>query len=632
MNRGSVNQGAQPGALNSVQRSQSTSQSQSQPQSQQLPSSSNSTSTSTPYPPATLPLNSNRTSPFGPTANKITTTSAATTNPTVTAPTPAPATTAPMAASILPPIYNTLTQPPSHASPFARFPDREVPTHAGSSPEAPLGATVVIRGLLPNVDEQTVKTMCTFSTELTHVELAASQDDDASTRSAILVLKSLEGAHEVKNTLHGKNGLAVDILAPLGQTSGPPSSGASSATSPAVAATQAPRFDAVAFASLDRTSPPTGNYMRNGNSLSYPESNYGYMNMGLFSPQSPIGNHLSDQPRVSGKSLINDAPDDDDTGDILKDPRAYAENGPFPTQRRSTVAHLPIARLANLSLNTSTNGMHAPQHGHSGMYQPASAHSTTMSPTGLNAAVGGYQPSYTPWTGRALAPPPANPSDMNPPCNTLYVGNLPMDASEDELRRLFQPQRGYRRMCYRTKTNGPMCFVEFEDVGAATRALNDLYGVQLTNSKKGGIRLSFSKNPLGVRTAPAPGQGPAGSLAGPNGMPGHSANGFAAAAGPPPGFSSMPPGLPSNRSASAYTPSTISNGAGLVNGNSSYQPPNNNGSAPQGFAGVPHFTRDPWSTSSSGYFNTIPATSAVTSLAGSSNGLASVNTYDRRRY
>ncbi|KAG0054801.1 hypothetical protein BGZ83_010363 [Gryganskiella cystojenkinii] len=94
-----------------------------------------------------------------------------------------------------------------------------------------------------------------------------------------------------------------------------------------------------------------------------------------------------------------------------------------------------------------------------------------------------------------------NPGDQNPPCNTLYVGNLPMNTSEDELRTLFSRCLGYRRLCFRTKSNGPMCFVEFENVECATQALNDLYGNPLSNSVKGGIRLSFSKNPLGVRNS-----------------------------------------------------------------------------------------------------------------------------------
>lgn len=92
----------------------------------------------------------------------------------------------------------------------------------------------------------------------------------------------------------------------------------------------------------------------------------------------------------------------------------------------------------------------------------------------------------------------------NPPCNTLYVGNLPVTASEDELRALFVNASGFKRMSFRSKPpNGPMCFVEFEDVAAATQAMTSLYGTLLSCSTKGGIRLSYSKNPLGVRSNPA---------------------------------------------------------------------------------------------------------------------------------
>ncbi|KAG6813434.1 hypothetical protein H0H92_011131 [Tricholoma furcatifolium] len=98
--------------------------------------------------------------------------------------------------------------------------------------------------------------------------------------------------------------------------------------------------------------------------------------------------------------------------------------------------------------------------------------------------------------------------DQNPPINTLYVGNLPtsspngfpQDFLEESLRELFTGRAGFRRLCFRYKSNGPMCFVEFEDVPYATKALNELYGDTLNGLVKGGIRLSYSKNPLGVRT------------------------------------------------------------------------------------------------------------------------------------
>lgn len=91
----------------------------------------------------------------------------------------------------------------------------------------------------------------------------------------------------------------------------------------------------------------------------------------------------------------------------------------------------------------------------------------------------------------------------NFPCNTLYVGNLPPIAQEEELRSLFRNCLGYRRLSFRPKSSGPMCFVEFEDIACATVAMETLYGTMISCSSpaKGGIRLSFSKNPLGLRVA-----------------------------------------------------------------------------------------------------------------------------------
>lgn len=133
---------------------------------------------------------------------------------------------------------------------------------------------------------------------------------------------------------------------------------------------------------------------------------------------------------------------------------------------------------------------------------------------------------------------------MQPQINTLYVGNLPAISPpthppsylEDSLRAMFQQSPGFKRMSFRQKINGPMCFVEYEDVGFATRAIRDLYGngvvcfsassnllsalprcatgtfgeqtgerggskrlIQQNGLVKGGIRLSYSKNSLGQR-------------------------------------------------------------------------------------------------------------------------------------
>lgn len=58
---------------------------------------------------------------------------------------------------------------------------------------------------------------------------------------------------------------------------------------------------------------------------------------------------------------------------------------------------------------------------------------------------------------------------LNVQINTLYVGNLPtspppngfpQDYLEDTLREIFSARPGYRKLCFRQKSNGPMCFVE----------------------------------------------------------------------------------------------------------------------------------------------------------------------------
>ncbi|OOF92773.1 hypothetical protein ASPCADRAFT_152335 [Aspergillus carbonarius ITEM 5010] len=270
----------------------------------------------------------------------------------------------------------------------------------------------------------------------------------------------------------------------------------------------------------------------------------------IFSPQSPIGNGVPELPRVSGKSMI-DQDIDEDTGAILKDPVGYAENGHSASAsapRRSTNPQMLHSQFGNLSLTTNLNSPPLQPYNtggtaHIGVPNPASAFPQPMN----NVGAGHGFPYGNPHVPRHSLPA-ANPNDMNPPCNTLYVGNLPPDTSEEELKALFSKQRGYKRLCFRNKQNGPMCFVEFDDVGTAGKALNELYGVKLSNSIKTGIRLSFSKNPLGVRSGQPGSMSASNAMAPQGGVPGGSSLGgmhnhmFSTVSGPPPGLSA-PPGL-----------------------------------------------------------------------------------------
>lgn len=166
-------------------------------------------------------------------------------------------------------------------------------------------------------------------------------------------------------------------------------------------------------------------------------------------------------------------------------PTATTGAPPLPPTFLQPLPEEPMTALPdNCSLDARLNGL-------------SISTSTTTSNGGLPS------PGITSPTFRSFALPSmtTTTTDQHPPCNTLYVGNLPHNTNEEELRAMFSQCIGYQRLVFSNKQNGPMCFVEFDDVACATHAMQDLYGKMLSNSTKGGIRLSYSKNPLGVRPA-----------------------------------------------------------------------------------------------------------------------------------
>jgi RNA recognition motif-containing protein len=438
-------------------------------------------------------------------------------------------------------------------------------------------STISIRNLPRTTTSESLRSMLLFAKDLKDTEIINSDfAEDQGFLTAIARFSTMTGASEAQALLDGKPNTAgdasmiVEIMRPSPEMNGrrstiemsAPRGSTHSMSQPAMQAAQKSRFNGT-FQSMERMSPPQVGSPSNGDASSSESSSHLQT---IFSPQSPVGNTtIQDHSRITGKSVINQDSQDDDTGELLRDPGAYMRNDSSSSipglARRPTNPQVPLSRFSNLSLNTNTSsppqlqGYGSPRSG-----MPGTTQISAMSPNGNN---GSYQMSNPQYLRHNY--PPVNPADQNPPCNTLYVGNLPIDTSEDELKAMFSKQRGYKRLCFRTKQNGPMCFVEFEDVSFATKALNELYGVQLHNSVKGGIRLSFSKNPLGVRAGQSGSTNPSTpmSAVGPmsmNGLSAMSPGGFSTAAGPPPGLG-LPPGLGSNHM--SMTPS-------LMNGN--YQP------------------------------------------------------------
>jgi hypothetical protein len=391
--------------------------------------------------------------------------------------------------------------------------------------------------------------MLLFAKDLQDTDIVPNEyDEDANFTTAIARFGSVAGAAEAQAMLDGKPNTAgqakmiVEVVATPPMASAPrrntidPLSTRKMAqsVSPSMSSAQkSSRFNGT-FQSMEKTSPPLL-----GSTLEHVSSDSS-QSQAIFSPLSPVTSALTDRSRGSGKKVINEDGADDDTGELLKNPLAYMHNSSANgTAKQPASQHIPTSAFSALSLNTNI-GNGAPNN----YVSPRSA-AGSRTPHSQYPTMGPNGPYSQPYLRHNY--PPVNPADQNPPCNTLYVGNLPIDTSEDELKAMFSKQRGYKRLCFRTKQNGPMCFVEFEDISFATKALNELYGAQLHNSVKGGIRLSFSKNPLGVRAGQAGSNNPATPLSatGPmtvNGFANMTPGAFSSVNGPPPGLS-MPPGL-----------------------------------------------------------------------------------------
>lgn len=413
------------------------------------------------------------------------------------------------------------------------------------------------------MSNEALNSMLLFAEDLLDARFTMDPLEDPGFQSALARFRTLDGANEAKNKLHGKSNftndgaMAVELL-----SNGEPASGSNTAQSAGRKLSDAQplrqmsassssssnnnrlsRYNST-FQSMDKISPT-----RLSSSAELPDEEGDQNHQTYYASQSANAAY-GDARWITGKSMINDNLVDHETGELLKDPLAYAKNGSNAYPRHSAHSELPLSRFANLKLNTvDDSGSDNVQHMSAGSFSYGSRSGQQLgSPTSADFAGMPMSPSsYSQLSPQFQRPhyPAANPADQNPPCNTLYVGNLPIDTSEDELKAIFAKQRGYKRLCFRTKHNGPMCFVEFEDVTFATKALNELYGHPLHNSVKGGIRLSFSKNPLGVRTGQGNGYGTQSPLTSPTGTSFGSFGGppgFGSMTGPPPGLSA-PPGL-----------------------------------------------------------------------------------------
>jgi len=140
------------------------------------------------------------------------------------------------------------------------------------------------------------------------------------------------------------------------------------------------------------------------------------------------------------------------------------------------------------------------------MYFKDADNGAAKRPRHVPSATPGYEQYYPGYGGY---PPPAaahastfqqvsNTKD-NPPCNTLFIGNLGDNTSEAELRAMFCHMPGFTQLKMVRNHRSTTCFVEFGDVASAMMVHQQQQGAILQSSDRGGIRIQYSKNPFGKK-------------------------------------------------------------------------------------------------------------------------------------
>ncbi|KAF8389326.1 hypothetical protein HHK36_026020 [Tetracentron sinense] len=156
---------------------------------------------------------------------------------------------------------------------------------------------------------------------------------------------------------------------------------------------------------------------------------------------------------------------------------------------------------------------------HTGYPSPSTFHPPPAPVWGPQGYMAPAPPPYDPYGGYPV-PPVAMPTSTpvpvpapsgyapvqntkdNPPCNTLFIGNLGENIIEEELRGLFSVkfvlndcrQPGFKQIKILKQEKNTVCFIEFDvsyDVVSAINVHHNLQGAVIPSSGRGGMRIQY---------------------------------------------------------------------------------------------------------------------------------------------
>ncbi|KAF5183148.1 Rna-binding protein with multiple splicing [Thalictrum thalictroides] len=143
---------------------------------------------------------------------------------------------------------------------------------------------------------------------------------------------------------------------------------------------------------------------------------------------------------------------------------------------------------------------------HAGYPSPSPFHPPPPPVWGHQGYMAPPPPQYDPYAAYPVAPvpmpapaplpsptgyAPVQNSKDNPPCNTLFIGNLGENVVEEELRNLFSVQPGFKQMKILRQERNTVCFIEFDDMSSASNVHQNLQGAVIPSSGRGGMRIQY---------------------------------------------------------------------------------------------------------------------------------------------
>jgi hypothetical protein len=117
---------------------------------------------------------------------------------------------------------------------------------------------------------------------------------------------------------------------------------------------------------------------------------------------------------------------------------------------------------------------------------------------GAGGSYGAHMAASSDFYGAGYSMGAGSTGRSNPPMDTIFIANMSSEASEEELKLLLNAHSGYKRCKLVNQRGVVTAFAQFEDIKSAAAAIGFLQGRPQLALDSSGLRVEYSKKPMGV--------------------------------------------------------------------------------------------------------------------------------------